>query len=470
MIFLPVLAVLAACWHSFVALHRQWTDWDNLGQTHGYLVAAICLVLLWRERRNIAAAATAVKLRNAIPLALLMAPWLFAVMAGIQSVELLLPVPLLLCAMGAGLGWTAARRAAFPIGYFLFAMPVWAAFNGIFQWSSVYAVRAALRLVGVPAFFDANRVQIPEGTFEVADGCSGLHFVVVGLAIAALLGQLRRDRVLRRVQLLLLALMLAMFANWVRVFIIIMAGHLTHMQNYLVARSHYGFGWMVFAVFMAIFFVIERHLPEQPDEKVSVPAAPPHAVVHWSAVALAVVPLLALFAVWHALAARPAAGKLELPSAPATWSVAGAGTDRWRPVLIGADEAGQLSYRRIDGASIDVHVALYRWQAQGKEFAAYWNDLLPGATLLGSHVDDIDGWPFVVRRFHAAGGDEYLIAATYQVGARSFANADYAQLWYAARALLQLRSPLSEVVLLRAACRPDCAAAMSVLRDWRGAS
>ena len=35
--------------------------------------------------------------------------------------------------------------------------------------------------------------MFPNGTFVVEEGCSGLHFMIVGLAVAALHGQLQHE-------------------------------------------------------------------------------------------------------------------------------------------------------------------------------------------------------------------------------------------------------------------------------------
>src|SRR5690606_24257028 len=123
-----------------------------------------------------------------------------------------------------------------------------------------HVVRGLLRVVGIPSHFIGNDVQIPAGTFEIAGGCSGLHFFVVALAIGALMGEMRGDDWRGRLKLLLLAGALALVCNWLRVFTIILAGHYTHMQHYLVAQSHYGYGWMVFALAMVVFFVLERRI------------------------------------------------------------------------------------------------------------------------------------------------------------------------------------------------------------------
>jgi exosortase len=472
MIFFPVVAVLATCWHSFVTLHRQWTNWADTTQAHGYLIVALCLWLLWRIR-NISADTAALSWWRPWPLALAMIFWLFAVTAGIQVVELLLVPMILWCAIGAGFGWRAARRAVFPAAYFFFATPVWVSFNGLFQWSSVYAVRAILRAAGIPAYFEENRIQIPEGTFEIAGGCSGLHFVVVAAAIASLLGELRRDGLIGRIKLLLLAVALAMLANWARIVVIVEAGHLTNMQHYLVARSHYGFGWFVFALCMALFFWLESRMQSSKSPTSSsadTSLTPSNSPRRWGEVSLGVVPVLALFALWHALAARPVASKLAVPDPPGGWSMRNDLTRTWKPRLVGVDDAQQILYGRADGTVVEAFFGLYRYQGQDKEFSAYENDLYPGADLLDQDALVIAGTPFVLRRFRRNSGDEALVAASYRVGSKAFSQPIKAQLWYGVAAMLRLRAPPSQVVLLQTTCLPDCASARNVLREWREGS
>src|SRR2546430_4831726 len=114
----------------------------------------------------------------------------------------------------------------------------------LFPYTTLF--RSLLWLTGPSASISGDIIRIPNGSFLIEEGCSGLHFMIVGLAVAALHGELRRDPWrIRAAQLALMGL-LALLANWVRVYIIIEAGYLTNMQSYLVRVSHYWFGWGVF--------------------------------------------------------------------------------------------------------------------------------------------------------------------------------------------------------------------------------
>ncbi len=239
-------------------------DTDNSTYTHGYLVAAIAAWLIWRRREYINSAPATPVPGALVLLFVAELLWLLAFQSGIGLGYLVLLPVLLWLVVLIGFGVGVARALLLPLAYPYFAMPIWGVLNPLAQWGTVYAVRPLLYMAGVNAYFTGNFVHLSSATIEIAGGCSGLRYIMVGLAIATLLGELRNDSVRMRMQLLALATALAVIGNWIRVFIVILAGDLTHMQHYLVKRSHVGFGWCVFGVAMLIFFLIERRWPVTP--------------------------------------------------------------------------------------------------------------------------------------------------------------------------------------------------------------
>ncbi len=261
----------AALWPSLRSLVGYWEDTDNLTYTHGFLIAAVCLWLLWRNRRTLDAA----PLRPwwpAVPAILaLSATWYLAWIAGIEVGHQLLVPMLLLAAVAGALGLAAARAAAFPIGYLYFAIPIWTLINGKLQSLTTVGVGFLIRATGLPAYIEGNYVHIPSGTFEIAGGCSGVHFFIVALAIAALLGELDRDRLRTRALLVAIAAVMAIVMNWIRVYTIIVNGHLTDMQGFLVRVDHYYFGWALFGVMLIGFFWIARRIEPAPAAGAAAP-------------------------------------------------------------------------------------------------------------------------------------------------------------------------------------------------------
>src|SRR5690606_42083039 len=138
--------------------------------------------------------------------------------------------------------------------------------NALLQGGTVVAVDILLRVSGVAAYVYGNMVHLASGSFEIAGGCSWLHFFIVALAIATLYGGIHRDSLKVRLQLAALAIVVALLTNWLRVYAIIVAGYLTDMQHYLVRVEHYRFGWVVFAAMMIVFFLTARRMPSQGGE------------------------------------------------------------------------------------------------------------------------------------------------------------------------------------------------------------
>jgi len=465
MIYLPLLAVVAACWPSFTALHVAWTDWNASPVAHGYLIAAIFAWLLWRD------AGLGMPARSRVPpiymLALIACSllWLFAVQAGFQALEFLVLPLLAWAALAASWGTSTARRAAFPVAMLYFAMPLWGLVNWPFQWATVYAVRFALRLFDIPAYFDANHVHIPAGTFEIAGGCSGLHFVVVGAALATLLGELRGDDWRGRFKLLALAIGLSVLTNWVRVFTIILAGHFTHMQHYLVTRSHYGYGWLLFAVALAAFFVLERRIPvrspQAPPRQESQRAAAPAPGLSAISAPLVMV-VLGITALWHEAALRPADARLPPVAPPSGWTT---GPTGWKPVFSGIDLEQASALISPAGSRVDVYQGLYRTQRQGKELSGYDNSLVGDDQTTSQYTQVLGSVPRSILLVRDPAQQQAVLATTYLVGESSFSDPTRAQWWYAWQALTRFRSPASRVVVLRARCMPDCEAALRLIQE-----
>lgn len=448
----------ALFWPTTSSLILLWEDKGRASYTHGYLVVALSVWLLWRDRHKLAAIPATPMLSAAVPLAALSVMWLVCLRAGIQTAHQgLLPIIawLAICTV---LGWRAALASSFAVGYLLFAIPVWDAINGPLQSATVVAVDAMLRATGVPAYVESNYVHLAAGTFEIAGGCSGLHFFIVAFAIGVLYGEVHRDSLAARLRILVLALVLALLTNYVRVYTIILAGYFTDMQHYLVRVEHYTYGWALFAAMMILFFVIVRQLPvsstagrEQsaPTESSALPSRLPLAVA-------TVIAAIAFGPLWSVLApispaTLPQEGEL-LPSA----AVVAVERSSWQPVFEGADAVQRGHYQR--GAMlIEGYAAAYASQTQRKELIGYTNSLLgPGLSILASSRSEPRGAvsEFVVQR---ADREQFVLWYFYRIGSLQTGSGLVAQVAYGLTSLTG--SPLSTVIALRAPCSPDCDAA-----------
>jgi exosortase/archaeosortase family protein len=294
--------------------------------------------------------------------------------------------------------------------------------------------------------------------------------MIVGLAVAALHGELRRDPWRTRLAQLALMAGLALLANWVRVYTVIEAGYLSEMRNYLVSVSHYWFGWGVFAVALVAFFWLSTWLTPAEKAAAPLPVAVPAAAVpgptpkRGFVIAVMVILVLPGASVLARRGHPPAA----LSNAPfltlaAPWSaLTPVGGSFWLPQFEGADDNEYLTAVSPAGATIEVFRTRFISQRQGAELVG------ESSSLLGRHLRDrgerlVDSAHGRFRETEAADptGAHSLIWSRYEIGGRPLVRPLAEQLWYGVNALVW--NPSADVLAFRAECRGDCEDARRLL-------
>ena len=466
LIFGLACVVTLIFWPSAAVYGAQWSDFVNITYTHGWLIVLVCLALLWRARREVAATPASLWPAALVALGVCTCLWLVCYRANNQDLHITIFPLLLWLAIAAAFGRRMALLLAFPVAFFLFAVPSWSQLSVPLQSLTVSAVQGMLRITGPTAEITGDHIHIPNGTFVIEEGCSGLHFLIVGLAIAALHGELRRDPWRTRLAQLVLMLWLALLANWVRVYTVIERGHQTDMQTYLVRVSHYWFGWSVFAVALVIFFVATDRLGPVPG-----PDPKPTAGVEGTRAEL--VGLVAAVAV---LAAPPALSvALRLLNAPAPLSAAIATQPRphwvplppsarssWMPEFVAPNLEQRLMFSDRAGDLVETYAVGYRTQSQTAKLYGARASLFGRALRLRAQgVVETPKGAFRENAVADRDGTRFLIWSRYEVAGRTFISALPSQLWFGLAATVS--NPPAQLVAVRAACAPDCEGARRIL-------
>lgn len=469
-------ATWLALWPSSSSLLDMWLAGQEQSYGHGLLVVLMSLwMVYWRRdiliRQEVRGT---VWLLPVIGLTGLL--WLIAVRGGLQIVHQVLLPPFGLLVVAALWGPALARHVLLPVGMLYFAIPVWSALTTPLQQTTVIANQVLLGFVDVPHFISGRFIKIPEGIIEIADTCAGVNFFIVGLCLAVFLGELNRDTWSRRILLVAIAALFSMASNSIRVAIIIYAGHVTNMQHPLITEGHYDFGWVVFAVTMALFFLTSRYLPVAADPAVH-PAHTPQASstgAQWPGFGMLTATLVcvAVAPAWAAVLNQRSALAVEpinLPSAPPGWNGPAPGYSAWHPVLQGAD-ARTSGWYRHNMDVVEVLIADYAEQRQGKEINGFGNSIT-GADLTGPlEQQRIDLGPARVNAWvvRDAEGLRWQLWYGYRVGGYRFHDEIAQALWYGLRSLI---GPVpSRIEAARSPCRPDCDAANERLGlFWREA-
>lgn len=473
---IALLAVVIAVvyWPSTIIFYEKWADYRIQTFTHGWLIFAICVALIVRSRHEIAAAPAKASGGALLALAGAIVLWLVCYRASIEGLEVPLVPVIFWLAATAAFGWAVGRLLLFPVAYFYFAVPAWV--GTPLKDLTVVVVRGVLALTGPPATITGDVISLSNGAFVIEEGCSGLHFMIVGLAVAALYGEQRRDPWRIRLRQLALMAALALLANWVRVFTVIQAGYLTNMQSYLVRVSHLGFGWCVFAAALLVFFWVAPLL--EPDT-VPVSASTPPAVRP-----TLLRPELTGFVAAVATLLLVPALSAELKRAHQTPDVRESGSidpsggwhplpddigSEWMPLFAAADVLKLQPFGNSAGDTVQVLTVVYRTQRQGAELVGETSSLVgEGLQSDAEQVVDSPAGAFREAEVIDARDARSLIWWRYEVAGRRLVSPFAQQVWYGINAIVW--NPSASLIALRVACGADCNSARRVLRDFIASS
>ncbi|MGQ0428425.1 MAG: exosortase C-terminal domain/associated protein EpsI [Gammaproteobacteria bacterium] len=465
-------AATAALWPAATSIAGNWIEIHDY--QHGFLIAPVALVWLlvaaWQQRSEpLRPASVGLAMLAGILLA-----WLVALRAHSDiAMEALFPVIVWLTIYAAA-GWRIAREAAGAIAYLYFAIPVWEFLLPALQWLSVHATEAALALAGIPAEVTEYFVTLPAGSFQIIEGCSGKRYFMVALAVSVIAGVFRHLRGWRLLELVALGGALALLANWIRIFVVIAAGHATDMQHYLVAVEHQTFGNVVFAVLLLAIYVSATIIGERATGRRDVALVAGSGTAVDAAPAIVVAPFLllgAVAAVVHVPAQAAAATGLglgPLPVAAGDWLGPMPPLPTWSPRFIGTDGEQHASYRRADGRAVQLYLNLYRSQQPGKELVNFRNNLLaPGAWSRAwpqrvERLEAIDAPALAALEVHAPPGQRWLLAYVYKVGDWTTMQAPLAQAGYGLQSLI--RPAPSGIVSLTVQCSENCQEAQALVQ------
>ncbi len=399
-LILVILAFLSVYAPSFAWMLPVWLDYRS-HYGHGPLVIGLVSYLLWQERRRLPGVVLTPVRFTILTLAMLIAAsiWFAGATAGIRVPTVLAGISVAWLAMSLVLGRGGLWRLAPYFALIFSIVPIWQVLSPALQFLATRVVNSLLQTLGLTIFMEGNTIVMPEITFEIVGGCSGLGFLLVAFTLAVYLAVSHRLKLVPGCFLLLGFGAMAIFANWLRITLIMLVGYYDGAGNALV-QDHLWFGWAIFAtiLFAGIFFLLPRlPVPEKEAESRERSAEPlPVATLVTLIAAITALPLLKLtvdtLGRWNAhppswvAPADPAFEEIsrDLSSAGAL-SSEGA---RWQPEYPTATRTRMKAYQRAstDGQNtLRLFQAYYRNQTDRAEVIDADNDLAG------------DGWESVAK-------------------------------------------------------------------------
>jgi exosortase 1 len=384
-----LIAIFASDWAAMV---RQW--WDISTYNHILLIVPILGWLAyqrWPELHKLTPCAWWPALVPFCGAALL---WMLGAVSGLDVARQAGAVGMLICAVPAVLGVRVAAGLAFPLCYMVFLVPIGEELVKPLQMVTADITIALTHASGVPAEVDGVFINTPAGLFEVAEACSGVKFLIAMLAFGVLAANVCFISWRRRAIMVVACLIVPVAANGIRAWGTIYAAQIFGIEA-AAGFDHIVYGWVFFAVVLTIVILCAWRWFDRPvtapmiDAEALQKSALLTRLQGFSGVSMgkvlmmlaSVVGLIRLWAFAAAAIAAPMPSAIDLPQVPGWTRVNYAPTIWWEPRAGGADHRLLGRYRDSRGREVDVFVALYAAQDEGREAGGFGQGaLVPDST------------------------------------------------------------------------------------------
>lgn len=436
-------------WETVSYLIKNWNQLELGEFSHGYLVCAISLFLVWRDRTALSSMDPEPDFWGLIPTLGAGILWFLATVVDIQLVQAFSLFLLLASLVRSTLGKAIFMRLIFPITFLIFAIPVWSFLLPMLQEFTTIVVYSSISAMGVPALLEGHVIRLPAGVFHIEEACSGLRYLLAGMTLSALYAYLNYSKPRSRIAVFALVASASILANLLRVFIVVYLGYRTDMQHPLV-DDHLTLGWILFSILIVLLLIVDikyhraepnpqavRALPKHRKSPTRAPNPKRFALV-FSALVLALT-IGPAAAYWiqneQHLALNKTPSTLALPSNIGEWQGPLETNDDWSPKYQGVATETKGAYRK-NGSQIHLYIGYYLSQSQGKELINDTNNITGDKAWRSAyseiHPINVNKIPLLQTVLSSTRGQKRLVWYRYEVAGHSTnkdALAKLLQLW-----------------------------------------
>jgi exosortase A len=432
---------------------------ESTAYNHCFLIIPLVGFLLWERRAVIASVSPSPTLWPLLAMPFLSGLWLIAAILDIQEARQILLVAMfevvVLVALGPRVFWLLLA----PLLFLFFLVPSGAFLVPTLQKITAQISVAGLELLHIPVFSDGFMIEIPEGTFEVAEACAGLRFLIASIVFGCFFAVVMYQGVIRRALFITLSLVVPIAANGMRALGIIVLAHLEGSAA-AVEADHVLYGWFFFTLVIIILIVIGMTFAQKIDRRIPMRSSRWSKPAPWRfATAIPAALLLALAGPAYAarLNALYPPSPLAIAHAPwiaAPWQTLSDPAADWHPAVYGADREFLDGFEEPGSGVVIRYVALYRLRAGGDALTKTGNRLADDKrwhiTEYGRAEAILGNKPVTVASTQIVSGQRHrLVWSFYVVDGRITAGLIETKL-LRARAVLADREPVGAFVAISA--------------------
>ena len=443
-------------WSTFSDIVAIW--WRAETYAHGFLILPIVGYLIWQKRTDLSSLIPHPEPKSTLLMVFPALLWLLGYAAQVAVVEQLAVVTMLPIIVWVIFGGNIVWRILFPLAYLFFAVPAGDFLVGPLQDVTAIFTVWALQVTGIPVYWEGRFFHIPSGSFEVAEACSGIRYLIASLALGTLFAYLNYTSLKRRLIFIAMAAVVPIIANGIRAYGIVMVAHLSD-YSLAVGVDHIIYGWLFFGIVILGLFWVGSFFREEQANMGSIANNNDSLIADasitdfktfamWALLATGVAVSASGFAAWmDARSVVMSTAGVKLPSGNGKWNGPFDTNTQWRPSFIGSQEY-RAEYRK-NTQSVQIYLAYYPSQNKNAELINWHNVVFDdkiyrrlgggeAQALLSADVFPGKTWPVLTTRLEE-GGRSRLVWHWYEVGGSATINRVWAKAYATRNRLLGSR-------------------------------
>ena len=369
-----LLVLVALTWKAVAAAVTAW--WVSPTFSHCFLIIPVSAYLIWGKRHELAAMTPAAFPRALFLSIPVIAASFVGALASINEIEQLSFIAFVQVLTLAILGWPVYRKILFPSLYLFFLVPMGEYLITPLQHFTTLFIDVGLNVLGILHYTEGNMIELANGTYQVAEACAGLRFLIATIAVGTLFAHFTYRKWHKIVLFLIACVIVPIIGNGFRALGIVLLAHFSD-NKIAVGADHLVYGWgFSVAILAALMFVGMRFAddmkPEQGATAAAPPAPPPRIFALTVVAALVAIALVPGFQTWRAQAASVDVAAFSRPPAISGWSVGAVSRD-WAPFFPNPDAFLGFAMRDANPFTPPVDV-----------FVDYYDDEIEGHNLISS--------------------------------------------------------------------------------------
>lgn len=208
-------------------MHWAYDAWASPQYSHGYLIPAFTIFLLWIRREPFGPVTDRERWYGLGALLLFSAVRGYAAFVRINALDMYTFVPVMLAALLMVGGWRLIRWAGPPVLFLIFMFPLSPKMEQFslkpLQGVAMKGATYALQTVGIETFAMGNTIHIHDGSddkykeLNVAEACSGLRMLTIFTAMAVATVMIVPGALWEKMVIIASALPIALFVNVARI-------------------------------------------------------------------------------------------------------------------------------------------------------------------------------------------------------------------------------------------------------------